>query len=241
MAMILVTGSAGAVGQPVCRELLRRGHQVRGLDRVASPGLADFVTADIVDPQAVREAVRGVDAVVHLAARPNEAPFAELVGPNVVGLFNVMNAAREERVKRLVVTSSMLVVSPGHAPPRPARIEEAAPKSHYALTKLWAEQMAEMYARCFDMSILAVRLGWKVRSAEEAAKLVELAVPNFYISGRDAGDFFARAVEADGIRFAIVYAAGLGGEKVFDMEPARRLLGYQARDPWPEGLVFETS
>ena len=69
------------------------------------------MVADVADAAAVREAVRGMDAVVHLAAQPHDVPFPELVGPNVVGLYNVMNAAREEGVRRLVVASSMMVVA----------------------------------------------------------------------------------------------------------------------------------
>src|SRR4051812_2320752 len=114
---ILVTGSAGYVGRPVCRELLRRGHQVRALDRVPTPGLGDAMVADVADQAPVREAVRGVDIVVHLAAHPVEAEVSVLVGPNVVGLYNVMNAAREERVARVVLASSVMVVAGRKAPP----------------------------------------------------------------------------------------------------------------------------
>ena len=124
---VLVTGSAGTVGRPVCEALARRGHAVRGFDRAPTPELADAVVADLADGEAVRAAVRGIDAVVHLAAQPVEAPFAELVGPNVVGLYNVMDAAREEGVRRIVLASSMMVVSRARgagrgrrAPTRPA-------------------------------------------------------------------------------------------------------------------------
>jgi uronate dehydrogenase len=233
---ILVTGSAGAVGRPVCRELLRRGHAVRGLDRAPSPGLEDQIEADIADAEPVRAAVRGVEAVIHLAAQPVDAEFARLVGPNVVGLYNVMNAAREEGVPRVVLTSSMMVVSGrGRDPPRPVRVDEASPRSHYALTKLWAE----MYARCHGMDVLAVRLGWMVRNPGEAQKMRELDIPDCYVSARDAGRFFALAAEASTKGFAVVYAASRGGEKVFDMEPARRLLGYEPHDRWPQGVSFE--
>ena len=54
----------------------------------------------------------------------------------------------------------------------------------------------------------------------------------------DGGRALAAAVEAEGINFEIVYAASRGGERVFDMEPARRLLGYEAQQRWPEGLPF---
>ena len=58
------------------------------------------------------------------------------------------------------------------------------------------------------------------------------------LSRADAGRFFAAAVTAPGIDFAIVYAASRGGETLFDMAPAQKLLGYEPRERWPEGLPF---
>jgi uronate dehydrogenase len=128
---VLVTGSAGTVGRPVCDELARRGHVVRGLDVIATPALADAVVADIADAAAVRAEARGMDAVIHLAAQPHEVPFPELIGPNVLGLYNVLDAARDEGVRRLVVASSMMVVSGWKDTGRPARVDDRRPVNAY--------------------------------------------------------------------------------------------------------------
>ena len=71
---------------------------------------------------------------VHLAAQPQERPFPELVGPNVIGLYNVIDAARDESVRRLLLASSMMVVSGRKALTPPASVEQRLPNSHYALT-----------------------------------------------------------------------------------------------------------
>jgi uronate dehydrogenase len=194
------------------------------------------VVGDITDPSTIRDAFRDMDAVVHLAAQPVDADFSVLVGPNVIGLYEVMHAAREAAVRRVVLASSVQVL--GRRPPGsgPARVDEASPGNHYGLTKLWAEQMGAMYARRFGMSVIAVRIAWFVRNSEEAAHMNEIDRPNFYLSGPDAGRFFSLAVEAEGIEFAVLYAASRGGENLWDMEPARCLIGYEARDRWPEGF-----
>jgi uronate dehydrogenase len=238
MANVLVTGSAGTVGRPLCEELGRRGHLVRGFDRTPTPDVADVVVADIADADAVRAAMRGVDAVIHLAAQPHERPFPELLAPNVVGLYNVMDAARAAQVKRVVLTSSMMVVSGRTDRERPARVDERWPNNHYALTKVWAEQMGELYARSFGMSVVAVRLGWMVRSPDEARLMLTLKIFDCYISRADGARGLAAALEAEGVTFEIIYLASRGGDRVFDMEPTRRLLGYEARERWPEGLPF---
>ncbi|MES1164683.1 MAG: NAD(P)-dependent oxidoreductase [Verrucomicrobiota bacterium] len=238
MAKVLVSGSAGAVGEQVCRELAARGHRLRGLDRVPTQGLDDCIVADIGDLDAVRGAVAGVDVVVHLAAEAHDRDFpSRLVGPNVVGLYNVLHAARQEKVPRVILASSMQVAPerPGHPA---ARADESAPLNHYALSKLWAEQMGEMYARCFGLRVLCARLCWMVRNVAEARELEETNRTDAYISRRDTARFFALAVEADWGDFAVVFGGGVGSERLFDAEPARRLLGYVAMDAWPDGLPF---
>src|SRR3954451_16205358 len=101
---VLVTGSTGAIGQPLCRYLLQRGHTVRGFARRPTPGLDDYVTGDLGDRDAVRRAADGMDTIVHLGAYPNPADFIDvLLQPNVVGLYHVCEAAAAAGVRRLVL------------------------------------------------------------------------------------------------------------------------------------------
>ncbi len=240
MSRVLVTGSAGAVGQMVCAELARRGHEVRGLDRVPTHGMPDARVGDVTDAASVRAAISGCDTVIHLAAERDDAPFLEvLLEPNVVGLFTVMNAAREAAVRRVILASSVQVVGRwprdgGHA----IAVDETNPGNHYALTKHWAEDLGAMYARHFGLSVLAVRIGWMVRNPREALQMERMGCYNLYLSRAEAGRFFALAVEAAAIDFAVVYAVSAAGAAHYDMEPARRLLGFQPQDRWPEGLGF---
>ncbi len=241
MSRVLVTGSAGAIGLPVCRELARRGHEVRGLDRVRTPELEDSVSVELEDRAGVREAMRGVDCVVHLAAEPNDADFAILAGPNVLGLFHVLDGARQEGVRRVVLASSIQALGKWWSQERaePALAADSSPLNHYALTKVWAEQMGEMYSRCYGLSVIAVRVAFMVRNLEEALRLRQQRLFDVYLSRGDVGRFFALSVEARGVDFAVLYAVGRGGERLLDMEAPRRLIGFEAADRWPDGLGFE--
>ncbi len=158
MAFVLVTGASGAIGQPVCNELERRGHRVRGFDRSPPPAIGDFVLGDIEEHEAVDAACEGVDTLIHLAANPDDAPFETLLGPNVRGLFNVLDVARARKLRRVILASSVQVVGVG----RNEATAERLPTNHYALTKLWAEQMGEMYSRVYGLSVIAARIGWMV-------------------------------------------------------------------------------
>lgn len=239
MAKVLVTGSAGAVGIPVCDALIRRGHHVRGFDLRPSPTCTEFAEADLTQPSAVSAAMQDMDAVVHLAAQAHDVPFDELIEPNVIGLFRVLSAAQDEGVRRVVLASSIQVVGRRADGAGPVPTTEASPGNHYALTKVWAEQMGEMYARRFGMSVIAARIAWMVRNVEEADKMQSWNRPELYLSRNDVGRFMVACVEAEHVGFQIVYAASKGGENQWDMEPSRRLLGYVAEDTFPEGLGFE--
>lgn len=237
---VLVTGGAGAIGRRATVELIRRGHFVRSFDRGPSEQAQESVVADIADHQAVRDAAEGMDAIVHLAATPDDAPFLEkLLQPNVVGLFNVMDAARAGTAKRVVLASSMQVISGLRHEERVKTADDAAPTNHYALTKVWAEAMGEMYARCYGLGVISARIGWMTRNKREAERLEQRHAHDTYLSPRDAGRFFAAAVEADAHGFHILYAVSRPRDRAqVDLEGARRAIGYEPLDVFPEGLDF---
>src|SRR5688572_9868291 len=94
---ILITGSAGRIGQAVVQALA--GEVVRGFDRVPTPGVAESLTGDIANLSDVRWAVEGIHTVVHLAATPDDDDIVtQLLPNNIVGVYHLMEAAREAGV-----------------------------------------------------------------------------------------------------------------------------------------------
>jgi nucleoside-diphosphate-sugar epimerase len=247
---VLVTGSAGAVGNAVCLALLARGHTVRGVDQRPTPNLAnikgaDAIEGDLADKEVVYRAVEGMDTVIHLAAYVNNG---ELVGtllrPNVISPYYICEAARELGVKRLVLASSVQVIEGFGHPGRSIGVDEGLrPRNLYAMTKAWGEIMGDMYAKLYDLSVIHVRIGWLPRSQEQANAIARSEYgQNIYLSYADAQRFFVRCVEA-GVPAAgesIVLFAGSKSKGIphMDLEPARRLIGYEPRDQWPENMPF---
>ncbi len=257
---VLVTGAAGAVGRPVCEELRGRGHWVRGLDLRGADHVDEMMLGDIADEGVAEGAMRGLGAVVHLAAYPHaEGDFMEdLLRPNVVGLHRLLTAAADSYeaggVSRLVLASSMQVVSgvkrergdEGGGGGGVLSVEVAAPRNHYALTKRWAEVYGEMVSQTRGLPVLSVRIGWLTRDAGEAERLRAMGKFAYFLSHRDAGRFFSAAVEVEGTveewKGGVVYGVSRppgGVPPPVDMEAARRLIGYEAGDVFPEGLPFE--
>ena len=243
--LVLVTGSTGAIGQPVIRRLVAEGYQVRGLARRPTPGIDDYVMGDLADREAVDRAMDGVNAVIHLGAYPNRADFLEvLLQPNVVGLYNVCEAAKEAGVRRLILSSSVQAISGiGHDGRTITLADGFAPRNHYAVTKVWAEVMGAMYARAHTMSVVTVRIGWLPRGQVELERIGTTGHgPRMYFSHDDAARFYHCALTSPlpvpGTH-EIVFAASAHENPFMDPTPARDVLGYVAQDTWPDGCTFE--
>lgn len=242
---VLVTGSAGYIGRAVCAELKARGHKVRGFDRVPSTELEDFQTGDLSDPQAIERALSGMACVVHLGAIPGGDDFmGQLLPSNILGVYHVLEASQKAGVRRIILTSSGQVVD-GHEGPGPATSATPfSPSGWYAVTKVFAEAAGQIYARRDDLHVMVVRPGWcpsDRRSVEAISRMPR--AQDIYLSPGDAGRFFACAVEADlTSRFVVLYATSHPVKETrFDIQEAKRLIGYEPRDTWPQGTEFHAS
>ena len=169
MAKYLVTGAAGFIGSSLVRALLERGEQVRGIDNFSTgrrENLSevlhriDFREADILDLDAMHKACAGVDYVLHEAAIPSVPK--SVVDPlasnraNVDGTVNVLVAARDAKVKRVVYAASSSAY--GDTPTLPKH--EAMPPnpiSPYAVAKLASELYMVSFYRCYGLETVSLR------------------------------------------------------------------------------------
>lgn len=242
---VLVTGSAGAVGNAVCLALLERGHTVRGVDQRPTTNIEDAIVGDLAEKDVVYRAVEGMDTVIHLAAYVNNGELVEtLMRPNVISPYYICEASRDLGVKRLIMASSVQVIEGFGRPGRSIGVDEGLrPRNLYALTKAWGEVMGDMYAKLYDIGVVHVRIGWLPRSLQQAQAIAKSEYgQNIYLSYADAQRFFVCCVEADvpAPGESIVLFAGSKSEGVphMDLEPSRRLIGYEPQDKWPENMPF---
>lgn len=248
MASVLVTGSSGRIGRAAVAELVRRGHWVRGLDRAPVPyaepttAPSEFVEGSLLDRAALDRAMRGVECLIHLAATPDDADFVqELLPNNLLGVYHLFESAREAGVRRFILASSGQVNwwqrQAGQIPIRAS--DPPSPRSWYAATKLFLEGIGRGFHEAHQIDVITVRLGWCPRTPEQEAEIAaESWAQDVYLSPGDTGRFFACAVEApEPVGHRVVFAASRPrSNPPFDLEPARRHLGYEPRDTWPEGL-----
>ncbi len=203
MSTYLVTGGAGFIGSHIAVRLLRDGHQVRVLDnlstgrrenldaiRAAAPtGRFEWLEGDIRSIEACRQAAKGMEYVLHQAAlasvpRSIENP-AETTTVNVGGLVNVLAAAKEHGVRRVVCASSSSVY--GDTPTLPKHEGMVpAPLSPYAASKLAGEQFARVFSTTLGLETLSLRYFNVFGPRQDPKSQYAAVVPLFATSLRDS-------------------------------------------------------
>lgn len=165
--MIVVTGAAGRLGQHVVRRLIEKGQEVRGTDRIPfeeSP--TPFIEADLCDPEAAASVVDGAEALIHMGAipGPNGALPYEMFRNNGLSTFNVMMAAAQQQVRRIVFSSSAFGMGWADDPEAFVPVylpldeeHEMTPFEPYGLSKQVGEFIARMLARSTLTSAVSLR------------------------------------------------------------------------------------
>jgi len=168
-SIFLVTGGAGFIGSHIAERLVKKGHRVRVLDNFVSGKrenlrsiLSDIelIEGDLRDIEAVKKAARGVEYIFHQGAlgsvpRSIEDP-ASYFASNITGTLNLLQAARDAGVRRVVYASSSSVYGDSPALPK-HEMMTPMPLSPYALTKLSAEQTCQVFTRVYGFETVSLR------------------------------------------------------------------------------------
>ena len=222
MASYLVTGGAGFIGSHLAEELVRRGHTVRVADSLITgkrrnldhiPGV-EFLEGDLADLAFAERAVAGMDYVLHQAAIPSvprsvKDPITSNRA-NVDATLNVLVAARDAGVKRLVFAGSSSAY--GNTPTLPKREDMPPnPLSPYALQKVMGEQYCQMFTRLYGFETVAIRYFNVFGPRQDPASpysgvisvfstaLLEGRRPTIYGDGEQTRDFTYVANVVDGV------------------------------------------
>ena len=201
MKKALVTGADGFIGSHLTEDLLEKGYEVKAftlynsfntwgwLDSLPKGklGQIEIYCGDVRDPNGVREAMRGVDIVFHLAALI-AIPFSyhspdSYVDTNIKGTLNVLQAARELATERVLVTSTSEVYGTAQYVP----IDEKHPfqgQSPYSATKIGADRLAESFYRSFRLPVSIVR-PFNTYGPRQSARAVIPTVITQLLAGRE--------------------------------------------------------
>jgi uronate dehydrogenase len=218
---VLITGATGDVGTHLARELAGK-YKLRLSDR-RSLKAKNFVQADITKMPDALKITKGVDAIVHLGGYSVEGPWDAILQANIIGCYNVFEAARRNGVKRIVFPTS------NHATGfyrRDQTIDHRVypkPDGRYGVSKVFGEALGSLYADKYGMQCFMIRIGNVNPAPLDKRRLA------IWISPRDIAQLVTIGIEHPDIRFEIVYGVSGNKRSWYDNSNAVRL-GYRPDD-----------
>lgn len=255
---VLITGSDGLIGRLLIDAWRESGaYEPVGLAR--NPGPYADVVADITEFDALLPAMEGIDAVVHMAATSAVGSSWEAVrDSNLIGAYNVFEAARRAGVEQAVFASSNHTVGTYETENVPElwdlddgrtwdETAEVRPDSLYGVSKVYGEALARYYVDHHGMRAVCLRIGgvrdpkdpshprnlWKPeRDGEEGIRELRRRTRAVWLSERDCVQLVERSLATDKT-WVVCYGISDNPRKIWDIEHAREALGYAPQDSAP--------
>jgi uronate dehydrogenase len=232
---LLLTGAAGGLGRELRRRLPAHCRRLRLSDIAdlgAAAGHEELRPADLADAAAVLALLEGVDAVIHMGGVSTEQPWEAVLPANIVGAYNLYEAARRQGVRRVVFASSNHVtgfyrqdeVLAAGAAPRPDGL--------YGLSKAFGEDLARLYFDRHGIETVCVRIGSSFPEPQNRRMLAT------WLSYDDLERLVVAALTAPVVGHTVVYGMSANPRRWWDNTPARHL-GYEPQDsaaPWTAAI-----
>ncbi len=225
MKTILITGAAGDVGSHLRRELAGKYNlllsDIKPIKALA-PG-EKFAIGDVAKLADMLRITKSVDAIMHLGGFSVEGPWQMILRANIIGCYNLFEAARRNGVKRVLFASS------NHATgfyKRDEKIDHRVypkPDSRYGVSKAFGEQVGSLYADKYGMEVFCMRIGNVTIAPPDKRRLSN------WISPRDFARLVSVGIDNPNISFEIVYGVSGNKRSWYDNSNAHRL-GYQPQD-----------
>lgn len=201
-ANVLITGAAGEIGRVLRAGLYDGKRRLRLLDiKPQKPAREheEVVTADLADIAALEKAARGSDCIVHLAGVPREGAWEAILPNNIIGTYNLFEAARKAGVQRVIFASSNHVIGYYRATQAVGVTEPERPDSRYGVSKAYGEALGRMYADKYGLEVACLRIGSFRARPEDARQLAT------WISHRDMVELTRCCIEAAKFHFLVLY------------------------------------
>lgn len=230
---ILFTGPGGRIGTQVV-PLLRERYEVAAFDLHADPDDPLSFEGDLQSIEPLKAAMEGCSAVVHMAATSDDAPFVEQILPNnIIGFYNVLEAARQAGVKRVVFASSVQAIGSGmkwrEEGSKPFSADQMPlPSNAYGASKVWGEAMGRTFWDKHKQEFVAIRIG--AFQPYDSDWLKEGRAKDIWLSPRDMFQLIWRSIETPDVGFAIVHGTSRVPRERMSLQEAHDILGYEPED-----------
>jgi uronate dehydrogenase len=226
METVLITGAAGEIGRTL-KPLLKPHYKQLILSDIVVPnelGAGErFERADISEMKDVERICEGVDGILHLGGRSTEDRWDVILPNNLIGCYNIFEAARRKGVKRVIFASSNHAIGFYRRRRKIGVDERVRPDSRYGVSKAYGEAMGSLYADKYGLGVMSIRIG------NFGVKPIDKRRMSIWISPRDLTQLVRIGLEHPEMRNEVVYGASDNERGWWDNEPAYRL-GYKPED-----------
>ncbi len=234
MNRVLITGAAGDIGGRL-RRLLTGAYPVLRLSDIEpiadsapdsapdSAAAEEIDRTDLTDLEAVTELCRGVDGIVHLGGFAQESSWEVILKSNIIGTYNLFEAARRQGVKRAIFASSNHAVGFYRRDQTIGPDVTPLPDSHYGVSKAFGESLGALYSHKHGLEVLCIRIGNVNDRPIDKRRL------SIWISPRDLAQLVRIGLDHPDLGFKIVYGASDNARGWWDNSIASDL-GYRPQD-----------
>jgi len=199
---ILLTGAAGVLGRWLRPRLIEKYGRLRVSDRVDPAPLhkgEEGVVADLANFEQVSRAVAGSGAIIHFGAYSIEAKWETILPANIIGTYNVYEAARLHGVKRVIFASSNHAIGFHEVTKKLDETSLQRPDGYYGISKAFGEDMGSMYVDKFDMQVACLRIGSALPEPKDPRHL------STWLSYPDLFRLVTACLDAPKLKFAVLY------------------------------------
>ena len=223
---LVLTGAAGRLGSYLREPLSKLADELVSSDIAADPGKLypgeRYIQADLAKYDEVNALLDGADMVVHFGAIPDEAPFEQILQSNIIGAYNVWEAAFQHGVRRVVYASSIHAVGM-HASQDFIGVDAAhRPDTYYGLAKCFAEDLGRMYWEKRGIEAVCLRI-------LSCAQVTSPRALGTWLSYGDLIHLVERAIDTPTTGFAVIYGVSNNDRAPVDNSKAG-FLGYRPKD-----------
>src|SRR5271166_480232 len=222
---ILLTGAAGVIGTRL-RRLLPPYYGLVLMDREPPSNLSPeetFLAADLSDVGAIERVAAGVDGILHFGGQSVEAPWETILSSNIIGTYNLFEAARKQKARRVVFASKNHVVG---FYPRTQTIGSQVPPLpdwRYGVSKVYGEALGALYAHKYGLNVFCIRIGHVCGRPVDERRLA------IWLKPEDLVSLIRIGLEREGLIYEVVYGMSNNARAWWD-NPRAAELGYK-----PEG------
>jgi uronate dehydrogenase len=231
---VIILGATGRIGPSLLEELQQYQKDyniILGIHKTKIKGYENR-KINLQGITQLKKAFKGIHTVINLAANADEnANFKDIVSPNILGAYNVFEAARLAKVKRVIFASSVHAIKGYNLKKTVKSTDITKPINFYGASKVFGEALCNVFSTKYNLSCLAIRIGAYIPNNKKKAICLTRDNFDYVISQRDLGQLIHKCIMANkDVKYGILAGSSNNKHLYMDLSSAKKLVNYKPQD-----------